>query len=63
MKYITIAYTTGGRQYTFECDDPTVQPGDEVQVAGPTGAMLQRTVIEVSGNKPAFACKPAMKVS
>lgn len=63
MKYITISFTPGGRQYTYECDDPTVQPGDEVQVSGPSGATLTRTVIEVSGNRPPFACKPAMKVS
>jgi len=63
MKYVAVQYHPGGRLYTYECDDPTVQPQDEVQITLPSGVSMTLPVIEVSGNKPPFPCKSAMKVS
>lgn len=62
MKYIKVRFPGQSREYTYECDDDTIQPTDEVQVTTPRGQTLELSVIEVSDNKPPFACKPAMKV-
>lgn len=62
MKYVKVRFPGQSREYTYECSDDTVQPTDEVQITTITGASMTLPVVEVSGNKPPFACKPAMKV-
>lgn len=62
VKYIKVRFPGASREYTYECDDDTVQPTDDVSIVTPNGQTLVLPVVEVSGNKPPFACKPAMKV-
>lgn len=63
MKYVKVRFPGGGREFTYECSDDSVQPTDEVQITTPTGALMTLSVTEVSDNVPPFACKPALKLA
>jgi len=62
-KLIKAPITTGGRLYTYHCDDATVQVGDKVSITTPHGAMLEVEVQEVEDDHPLpFTTKPCFKV-
>lgn len=63
MKYVKVRFPNSAREFTYSCEDDTVQPTDEVQITTPTGGTMILPVTEVSDNTPSFTCKPAMKVS
>lgn len=63
MKYVKVRFPNSAREYTYVCDDDTVQPTDEVQVTTRSGQSMTLPVTEVSDNQPPFPCKPALKVS
>lgn len=62
MKYVKVRFPGSNAEYTYVCDDDSVQPTDEVQITTRTGQSMTLPVTEVSDNKPPFVCKPAMKV-
>lgn len=63
MKYVKVRFPGASREFTYSCDDDSVQPTDEVQITTPAGVPMILPVTEVSDNTPSFTCKPAMKVS
>jgi len=63
VKYIKVRFPGASREYTYECDDDSISPNDEVQITTAKGVNMILPVVEVSDNRPPFACKPAMKVT
>lgn len=62
MKFIKVKFSPDSVEYTYACDDDTVQPGDLVQVTTPRGSIRELLVQSLEPQQPPFACKPAMKV-
>ncbi len=63
MKYVKVRFPNSAREFTYSCEDDTVQPTDEVQITTIAGTPMILPVTEVSDNQPPFPCKPALKVS
>jgi hypothetical protein len=60
-KYIKCRIAGKGREYTYQCDDDTIQPGEMVAFQLPSGQTHVTEVLEVSDNMPSFPCKVAVR--